>query len=494
MKKVIIAGIMMLAGFSNIKAQTAWSINGNAGTYDGTNFIGTTDNVPLNFKANGQRAGRMDNNLYHTSYGIGAGIHSINYNISAFGQNALYTNTSGNANSAFGAYALTSNSTGGLNTAVGSVALYYATAAEGNTAIGMGSLLNTTTGGYNTASGIYSSGQNYTGYGNASYGGYSNIFGNSDYNTAVGYYSLYSGGSYNNTCLGAFANLNSTSITNAIALGANTIVNASNKCRIGDANMGITECQNGIYTVSDGRFKNKISESDVKGLEFIKLLRPVVYNFDTKAFTEFLTKNMPDSVKKNYLQKDFRTSSSNRQTGFIAQEVEKAAEKSGFNFNGIHTPVDENDNYSINYGQFVVPLVKGMQEQQQIIEQQQQTIQDLLKRIEALETKSNGTGKVETKTGIGQINSVTEVSMEQNEPNPFTNETVVKYFLPQTVANAFMVVYDLSGKQLLSFPITQKGNYSVAITSEKLAAGIYIYSIIADGKIVDSKRMIVTEK
>lgn len=491
MKKIIIAGMSLLAGFSN-NAQTAWSINGNAGTYDGTNFIGTTDNVPLNFKANGQRAGRMDNNLSHTSYGINAGINSTNYNISAFGQNALYANTSGNGNSAFGASALASNTSGGLNTAVGLLALSYATTAQGNTAVGMGSGINTTTGSYNTSSGLYSSGQNLIGYGNCGYGAYSNFYGSSDYNTAIGYYSLFSASAGYNTCLGGFANVNSSSITGAIALGYGAIVNASNKCRIGNTSMGITECQNGVYTVSDGRFKSKISESEVKGLEFIKLLRPVVYNFDTKAFTEFLTKNMPDSVKKNYLQKDFETSASNRQTGFIAQEVEKAAEKSGFNFNGIHTPVNENDNYSINYGQFVVPLVKGMQEQQVMIEQQKQIIEDLLKRIELLETNKE-VDKALNITGMDELDQ-NRSSMDQNHPNPFTNETLVRYYLGQKFSSACLNVYDLTGKQIISIPITQKGQSSISIGSEKLGAGIYIYSIIADGKIVDSKKMVVTEK
>ncbi|MDZ4822745.1 MAG: tail fiber domain-containing protein, partial [Flavobacteriales bacterium] len=121
---------------------------------------------------------------------------------------------------------------------------------------------------------------------------------------------------------------------------------------------------------SDGRFKNNITESDVKGLEFIKLLRPVEYNFDTKKFEEFLTKNMPDSTKARHFEDtDFSASTAIRQSGFVAQEVEQAMEESGYNFNGVHAPADENDNYSVAYSLFVVPLVKGMQEQQMMIEE-----------------------------------------------------------------------------------------------------------------------------
>jgi myo-inositol-hexaphosphate 3-phosphohydrolase len=66
--------------------------------------------------------------------------------------------------------------------------------------------------------------------------------------------------------------------------------------------------------------------------------------------------------------------------------------------------------------------------------------------------------------------------------------------LPAQVSTASLMVYDLSGKQISSFPITEKGSSSITITSEKLAAGIYIYSVIADGKLLDSKRMIVAQK
>jgi len=84
--------------------------------------------------------------------------------------------------------------------------------------------------------------------------------------------------------------------------------------------------------------------------------------------------------------------------------------------------------------------------------------------------------------------------MDQNIPNPFSGETVVKYTLTPQTKTATLNVYDLSGKQITFFPLTQKGSSSITITSENLAAGIYIYSIVADGKIMDSKRMVVAEK
>jgi len=51
-----------------------------------------------------------------------------------------------------------------------------------------------------------------------------------------------------------------------------------------------------------------------------------------------------------------------RFTGFIAQEVEQAARSVGYDFSGVDTPDNENDYYGLRYAEFVVPLVKAVQE------------------------------------------------------------------------------------------------------------------------------------
>lgn len=56
--------------------------------------------------------------------------------------------------------------------------------------------------------------------------------------------------------------------------------------------------------------------------------------------------------------------SSVRHTGFIAQEVDSLAQSIDFEFSGVHRPAVATDHYTIGYEQFVVPLVKAVQEQQ----------------------------------------------------------------------------------------------------------------------------------
>jgi trimeric autotransporter adhesin len=94
---------------------------------------------------------------------------------------------------------------------------------------------------------------------------------------------------------------------------------------------------------------------------------------------------MPDSVRTQRMKnQDYAPSTAIRQSGFIAQEVEQAAKACGYNFNGVHIPQNENDNYSVSYQTIVVPLVKAVQELNTKNEALQALIQELKKAIEIL--------------------------------------------------------------------------------------------------------------
>jgi len=311
------------------------------------------------------------------NYNTGIGAQSLPNNTigegnTSVGVQALFSNTEGNYNTAVGLNALATTSTGSFNTAVGLETLFDNTIGEANTCIGLQSLTNNTTGNYNTATGVEALKANTTGSGN----------------TANGIQALLSNTTgNNNTAIGVGANVSTGNLSNTTAIGNSATVNANNKIRLGNASITVIEGQVAYTHPSDGRFKFNVNEN-VKGLDFITRLRPVSYQFDTRQFEEFLTKDMSEEVRnKHFDDVDFAESSGIVHTGFIAQEVELAAREAGYTFDGVHVPVDANDNYSVAYSQFVVPLVKAVQEQQQIIEQQGKEIELLkaeLQEIKAL--------------------------------------------------------------------------------------------------------------
>jgi len=54
-------------------------------------------------------------------------------------------------------------------------------------------------------------------------------------------------------------------------------------------------------------------------------------------------------------------------------------------------------------------------------------------------------------------------------------------------------IYNMSGMQIKSISIPEKGYGTITINGSDLQAGMYLYTLIVDGKEVDTKRMILTK-
>ena len=85
-----------------------------------------------------------------------------------------------------------------------------------------------------------------------------------------------------------------------------------------------------------------------------------------------------------------------------------------------------------------------------------------------------------------------ECKLYQNTPNPFGTNTVIRYSIPNDVANAQVIIFDLQGTMLSQIPISPSDD-NVTLNGTEFPAGMYIYSLIADGKVVATKRMIVVK-
>ena len=189
---------------SKINLTNGWLTTGNAGTVNGTNFIGTTDNIPFNIRVNNSTAGRIDiagNN--NTSYGLLTGNSLFVINTTAIGSQALTVNN-GSHNTAVGQNAFVNNTSGTEGTAIGRRALAGNIISIRNTAVGADALLETT-GERNTAIGFTAGGTNITG----------------TFNTFVGHAAL----------------PNVSNLTNATAIGNGAVVTTSNYMQLGNSSV-----------------------------------------------------------------------------------------------------------------------------------------------------------------------------------------------------------------------------------------------------------------
>ncbi|MDR0567435.1 MAG: tail fiber domain-containing protein [Prevotellaceae bacterium] len=528
MKKIILTAAAF-ALVANASAQLKVDANGDTRIFQNiymesaSGIFGTTDNnVPITFKVNGLLAGYTGSSIkYNVSFGYGAlNSQALGGNNTAMGYQALYSNTRGSANTATGYNALYFNTTGMYNTANGFFALYFNETGNYNTANGWLALYSNTTGDYNTATGMGALQSNTTGA----------------YNTATGYDALYDNttGNYN-TAIGYYAYLNANNLNNATAIGYYATVTGSNQVRIGNTSVTSIGGYADWTKFSDNR-ANKNIRADVPGLDFINLLQPVTYNLDLDAMDSLLKADRTEKGDKEeeYLQPDTyslyldnanglpnidkpkipdedelpqelkdinkkarEAKEKQLQTGFIAQDVEATAKSIGYDFSGVD--VDEAGIYGLRYAEFVVPLVKAVQELSEQNDRLQAQVHELAELVYSLQgkdaapsattPKSKSTG--ESGTGLQVLAGA---SLQQNVPNPFSQSTVIRYTLPQACASAQLVVTATSGQAVRQIPLSCSGGAgSIAIEGGALPAGSYFYSLYVDGTLIDTKQMILTK-
>ena len=86
-----------------------------------------------------------------------------------------------------------------------------------------------------------------------------------------------------------------------------------------------------------------------------------------------------------------------------------------------------------------------------------------------------------------------ELKVYQNAPNPFNESTLISCYIPENVRKAELCVYNMQGIQVKCLPVSERGMINVQIQAGQLAAGVYTYLLIGDGKNSDAKQMILTK-
>jgi hypothetical protein len=183
--------------------------------------------------------------------------------------------------------------------------------------------------------------------------------------------------------------------------------------------------------------------------------------------------------------------------GLIAQDVEKVlpnlVKDSKFETSMAHvqykkSSLKEEDTKSetiqfkaLNYTELIPVLIKGMQEQETIIQKQQQQIDELKERVEKLLSSSKAS-----------LLDISSAYLKQNIPNTFSKNTIIQCYVPSGT-QAQLIIYNAEGKQLKSFALKNSGINEVTINASTLPSGQYIYSLHVDGKKIDSKNMFITK-
>ena len=218
-------------------------------------------------------------------------------------------------------------------------------------------------------------------------------------------------------------------------------------------------------TTSDYRLKENIRQIESRSLDKLMNLNVVRYklkNYQVNMSDTVSTKPSAYDLNSPLLKTDHY--------GLIAQELKEIYPE---------LIIEGEDGFlSINYIELIPILIK--------------TVQELNTKVDLLECNS-ASSPVKGPDNINAKEPEFQPILYQNNPNPFTESTIIKCLIPQEVSDAVLYIYDINGHQINNITISERGETSIKLDGNTLYAGIFLYSLITDGIVVDTKRLILTK-
>lgn len=218
----------------------------------------------------------------------------------------------------------------------------------------------------------------------------------------------------------------------------------------------------GTINTSDERDKKNIRDLEY-GLKEIMKLRSVKFNWK-------------DAVNNN------------DKVGLIAQELKKVIPEVVRDY---EFKVDETTGkrekvpaarMGVMYADLIPVLIRAIQEQQQ--------------EIEALKKSMGNSGSTNAVPSVAEVSTInvklSAANLEQNIPNPLHNTTSIRYNIPADAKNASLLITDMNGKSIKQLTV-KAGSGMINIDASSLNAGTYNYTLVVDGKHVETKRMVVAK-
>lgn len=229
-----------------------------------------------------------------------------------------------------------------------------------------------------------------------------------------------------------------------------------------------------VTTPSDYRLKENIKSVESSTLSGIMSMNVVEYNYIKRTeeavtcdLSDTATVNMPRTIQSEKVA----LAPVQKHYGFIAQELREIYPD---------LVVENEDGYlGINYLEIIPLLVRS--------------IQELKAEVNTLRGNDAPIQKTQARTtDVTDIDAVV-TTLYQNTPNPFTESTLIRCDVADDVVKADLYIYNMNGEQITEYSVTERGETSVTIDGGSLSAGMYLYALIADGQVIDTKRMILTK-
>ena len=226
---------------------------------------------------------------------------------------------------------------------------------------------------------------------------------------------------------------------------------------------------NDFISASDRRLKQQIRKLDY-GLEAVLQLSPVQYKYHTDHQEEgdrlgLIAQEVLDIIPEVVATHDVDPDS----TGQLVRT--------------------KNEYLGINYVSLVPVLIQSIQEQQTEIEALRAEKAELEERLARIEEHLGLEPQEEDET---IVLTGDKPGLEQNVPNPATDQATISYYLPRAVSRAELRLFDQTGRLLQQTALNnQAGQRTVQLKLQQLPAATYTYSLLVDGQVVATRKLIV---
>lgn len=243
-----------------------------------------------------------------------------------------------------------------------------------------------------------------------------------------------------------------------------------------------------LLTASDESYKDNVSLIN-NGLNTIKQMKGVAYRIKEQVDKSIIANTFQNDTSLNALSAQstvpieivnkIKAEEKRKKAGFIAQDLEVVFPEAVYTL--------PNGKKAIAYSEIIPLLVEAIKEQQNQI--------DELKQQKSNNQQTRAEGEVDNTSDelLSDIDEKLSASLYSNIPNPFKEETTISYFIPEHISQATLHIYNLQGKQIKQIAISERGNGAVIIKGYEFTPGMYMYTLIVDGKEIDTKKMILTE-
>ncbi len=251
----------------------------------------------------------------------------------------------------------------------------------------------------------------------------------------------------------------STGNDNFAIYGTSSTANSNSFAGFFEGNVSIS---GSIFNPSDKKLKENVTE-EMGALDRIALLKPITYNY--KEMSEL---NLPTQKQHGFISQDFAK---------VFPELTQDITKPIFDENGKIT-----SKYSykgINYIGLISVLTEAVNELNG-------EVQLLKKEITILKHGQVSEERINSSTN----DNLSSVKLEQNIPNPFSDQTSIRYQLDENANDASLIVFDLNGNIKKEFKLSSNSG-EITINASLIGRGMFLYSLVQNGQELVTKKMII---